>query len=126
MLERLSQTLENEMALASERPLYFWLIGPYASGKTTISQKLSKRLQTFGSVETYSDGNHFLKLVAEDKDHGLHDGQVNADGTRTVVIKSPKFDDLMRQRLVDEVSSFTGDVCLIEVGSGKDKLGIRI
>jgi len=125
MFERIEQFLSAEREISPDGPIYVWLIGPYAAGKTTVGLKLKERLSSFGTIQHFSGDKHFKQLIAEDTDSRLHDGEIKPDGASTVVIKSSEFDDEVNRRLIQEIQDFKGDVCIIEKASGKDQLEIR-
>ena len=111
----------DEMQKRSDGPLYIWVTGPFAAGKSFVIEHLSNELQKFGKVAIFLDTAHIIKEVNDDIE-GLH--HIRHDGGFTIT------DNVIHDRILDklmkEAEAFGGDFFLIEMARvGRDTKGLR-
>lgn len=119
--------LETFLGLAEKSrlqniPLYIWIAGTIASGKTTLRQQLEKELSPLGQIGVFTDGKYILEEVARDTEFKYH--RVNPE-TGGFIVTNSAIDFGMRRRLIKDLHDFKGNFCLIELTIGTDRQGVR-
>lgn len=101
-------------------PLYIWVLGPFASGKTTVCKQLQEELP--GS-QRLTDGSHFMDIIKEDSEQRLH--RKFGDSGEEFIVTSAELDYEMHRRLVRDIKQANTNYCLIEQCTGYDPAGVR-
>ncbi|MCL5969920.1 MAG: AAA family ATPase [Patescibacteria group bacterium] len=98
------------------RPLYVWMTGPAAAGKTSYIESV----RSLGApVTVYSEGTYLLDEVAKDTTLKYH--TVTAEGG--FLVTGDEIHGSVLTRLVEDIGQFQGDICLIDLVRGQDREG---
>lgn len=121
MLSEFESFIHQESEILQSYPIYFWILGPYASGKTTLRKELELALSPTYQVGTITDGKFVLEAIKEDESEQYH-RKTDEGG---FIITSSKINVQVLQKLYSALQSFSGQVCIIEKALSVDPDGIR-
>ena len=104
-----------------DKPVYIWVTGPFASGKTFFIEHLSKELVKLGKLSIARDDIHLIREVNFDLDNKHH---ININGN--FIVTDNVIHDRILANICKEAENFNGDFFLIELArTGKDSQGKR-
>jgi hypothetical protein len=102
-------------------PIYIWVTGPFAAGKTFFIEHLTNELVKLGKVSTFRDDAQLIEEVNFDANSEHH---IKINGG--FIVTDNVIHDRILVNICSEAEKFDGDFFLIELArAGRDLQGIR-
>lgn len=111
----------DELKKNSDKPVYIWVTGQFAAGKTFFIEHLSEELMKLGKVAIFRDDAQLNIEINTDVDK-KHHTNINGD----IIITDNVIHDRILVKTCEEAEKFDGDFFIIELARvGKDLKGKR-